>query len=54
MRAVSGSYLKKGGFIFECPRCKHKIAVAFMADRFSEKVEVVKPEPRRKKKISTT
>jgi hypothetical protein len=50
MQAVEGSYGGPSGFIFQCPRCKRKVALACVPELYAESIEIVPPERRRKLK----
>ena len=52
MRAVKGNYAGPAGFVFECPKCKRKVGLAYVEERFAEKIEIVPSVVRRKRKTS--
>jgi hypothetical protein len=47
MRAVSGHYAGKDGFVFECPQCKRKVAVACIDEQHLGNIDIEKPARRR-------
>jgi len=49
MQAVSGRCLDGGGFIYQCPRCKRKVSVMHVEQRFSSCIEVSRSKSRRKR-----
>jgi hypothetical protein len=50
MRAVSRRGVGQGGLIFECPRCRNRVALAYVERRFADEIEIVPPVSRRKRK----
>lgn len=50
MYAVEGRYGSPTGFVFECPRCGRKVALAHVEERFAKKIKVQKPKSTRKRR----
>lgn len=50
MQAVSGNYCSSSGFIFECPNCKRRVALAYVDERFSINIQIQPSDNRRKRK----
>lgn len=51
MIPISGSYMHKGGFIFECPKCSRKVAIAYVYERFADRIQVTPSKRKNKKTI---